>query len=370
MRGLMGTFALMPLQDLVEFLARRKASGSLTCERGTVRKTVHFVDGVAVSASSNDPREYLGQLLINFGHLSEEQLAKAFETQQETKVRLGKVLTMVGVVAPEVIRETLAIKIRETILDAFVWDSGVFRVDEAEPPPPDELDAQVPLTDIAREAEFRTTAWQAFRAQFPTGTATLVVHDGRAPTGLVPDSIDDRLLRLAREGKTIDEIGLALHATDFALYQRIYALANQGALSAGAQHAPRPADDVAHARALLVAARVALEGGDVAQAESMATRAAELAPALPSAETFLTEVRHCLADRLRTELLDGPHRPRLKVPAHEVALMRLPASDKYLLARCDGTRELAQLVELAPLAEIDVLKAVKRFVDGRIVELA
>ncbi|NTV46962.1 MAG: hypothetical protein HGB11_10695, partial [Chlorobiales bacterium] len=29
------------------------------------------------------------------GHLDEEQLARAFRTQQETKVRLGKVLAMV-----------------------------------------------------------------------------------------------------------------------------------------------------------------------------------------------------------------------------------------------------------------------------------
>src|SRR5919206_462139 len=181
MRGLMGTFALMPLAELVAFLARRRASGSVTCERGTVRKSVHFIDGVAVSAASNDPREYLGQLLVNFGHIDEEGLAKAFRTQQETKIRLGRVLAMVGAVTPEVIRETLAIKIRETILDAFVWDSGFFRVDEAAPPAPDELDARVPLEEIAREAEFRATAWEAFRAQFPTGAATLVVHDEKVP---------------------------------------------------------------------------------------------------------------------------------------------------------------------------------------------
>ena len=35
-----------------------------------------------MSAASNDPREYLGQLLINFGHIGEEDLAKAFRTQQ------------------------------------------------------------------------------------------------------------------------------------------------------------------------------------------------------------------------------------------------------------------------------------------------
>ncbi len=331
MRGLTGTFALMPLQDLVEFLARRKVSGSLTCERGTVRKTLLLVGGVAVGAASNDPREYLGQLLMNFGHITEEQLVKAFETQVETKIRLGKVLTMVGIVAPDVIRDTLAIKIRETLLDAYVWDSGVFHVDEAPAPTPDELAVQVPLADIAREAEFRTTAWQAFRSKFPTGTASLVVDEASIPRGLPPGSVDARLLQLARDGKSIDEVGLALHATDFHLYQRLYALHQQGVLTSAAPElespgVPNPEEDPAQA---LAAAKC-----------------------------------------LHAELLDPPRIPRLRVDIREVRLMHLSAAEKYLLGRCDGTRDLRQIVQLAPLAEIEVLKSVKKFVDGRIVDLA
>ena len=149
---------MLPLAELVDLLARRKLTGSVTCERGTVRKTLQVREGVAVGAASNDPREYLGQLLINFGHLDEQQLTKAFQTQEETRVKLGKVLTMVGLVRPEVVRDVLAIKIRETILDVFLWDAGLFYFDEAPPPTTDELDAEVPLPDIAREAEFRATA--------------------------------------------------------------------------------------------------------------------------------------------------------------------------------------------------------------------
>jgi hypothetical protein len=369
MRGLMGTFALMPLQDLVEFLARRDASGSLTCERGTVRKTVYFVDGVAVSAASNDPREYLGQLLINFGHIDEDQLAKAFATQEETKIRLGKVLTMVGLVTPDIVRETLAIKIRETILDAFVWDSGVFRVDEAPPPPRDELDPRVPLADIAREAEFRRTAWEAFRAQFPSGTLPLVVHEENISAAPARGSVDETLLRLAREGKTIDEIGLALHSSDFHVYQRLYALHTQGVVEAAQAPVAHPENDIAHARALLVAARVALELDDLAAAQAKTARALELAPALETAATLHAEVRRRLGEKLRSELLDPPRTPRLKVRPHEVALMRLPTAEKYLLARCDGSRDLRAIVQLVPIAELDVLMAMKRFVEGRIVEL-
>jgi hypothetical protein len=90
MRGLMGSFSVLSLADLVEHLARRSSTGALTCERGTVRKTLHVRDGRAVGAASNDPREYLGQLLVNFGHIDDDQLAKAFKTQEETKVRLGR----------------------------------------------------------------------------------------------------------------------------------------------------------------------------------------------------------------------------------------------------------------------------------------
>jgi hypothetical protein len=51
MRGLMGSFGVLPLADLLELLARRRATGSLTCERGTVRKTIHLRGGAAVGAS-------------------------------------------------------------------------------------------------------------------------------------------------------------------------------------------------------------------------------------------------------------------------------------------------------------------------------
>jgi hypothetical protein len=52
--------------------------------------------------------------------------------------------------------------------------------------------------------------------------------------------------------------------------------------------------------------------------------------------------------RLRRAFLDPPRTPRLKVKPQDVALMRLSAAEKYLLGRCDGTRDLRQIVKLAP----------------------
>jgi len=367
----MGHFAFMPLLDVVDLLVRRQLTGTLTCERGAVRKTVYVERGVALGAASNDPREYLGQLLINFGHITEEQLSKAFSTQEETHVRLGKVLAMVGVVSPEVVRQVLALKIRETLLDALAWDSGVFQVDDAPPPPREELDAAVPLGEVTREAEFRVTAWRAFRAQFPSGTATVRLDEERAAQA---GGLETRLVQLAREGKTIDEIGLALHATDFHLYQRLYALHGQGILRARAadegasvaQSGPARRD----ASELVLEGRGHLAAGRPARAEEVGARALAQDPHDDLARALLAEAQAALSALLRPRFLDPPRTPALKVRPEDLALMRLPAAEKYLLSRCDGTRDVRQIVQLAPLTELEILKAMQKFTDGRIVSLS
>jgi hypothetical protein len=369
MRGLMGSFGVMPLQEVIEFLARRRVTGTFTCERGAVRKSCHLVEGVVVEAASNDPREYLGQLLINFGHVTEEQLARAFEVQQETKVRLGRVLVMVGIVTPDVVRDTLAIKIRETLLDTFLWDSGVFTLEDAPPRQSDDLDARVDLAEVAREAEFRASAWQAFRAVFATGTGTLEVDDARAARADAATA-NARILQLAREGKTIDEIGVALHATDFHLYQRLYALWTQGVVKPAIERDPGAGSvATAEAAAALSEARAHLAAGKLAQAEAAAERALGLEPGFPGAPEVRDYARVALARELRAGLLDPPRTPTSRLPREEIARAPLAAVDRWLLARCDGTRDTRTLVRIAPAPELDVLRALRRLVEAKAVDL-
>jgi hypothetical protein len=373
MRGLMGSFAILPLGDLLELLARRGLAGTLTCERGTVKKVVHLSAGNAVGASSNDSRDQLGQLLVNFNHLDEAAMLRAIQVQEETKVRIGRVLVMIGLVSPEVLREVLAIKIRETLLDIRLWESGLFRFDDSPPAPVDELDTSVPIAEVLREAEFRTTAWNAFRGEFPSGVGTLEVDDAKVPPVMTPDTVDGRLLQLAREGRTIDELGLALRATDFHLYQRLYALARQGIIRAApARHADgdgEPGLTAGGAAELIEQARGLVADGRADDAELVATRALALAPHSAEAGQVLAEAERLLSQQLRAELLEPGRVARRRVEAAAVAGLKLSNVDKYLLSRCDGSRTVKQLAQMAPLRELDVLKALRRLADGGVVEL-
>src|SRR5690606_876584 len=103
-------------------------------------------------AACSDPREYLGQHLINFGYITEDQLQKAFDTQQETRVPLGRVLVMVDAVSHEQLSRVLVFKTRESLLEAMCWRQGTFRV-STDVSDDTELDTEVPVNLLEVHSE-------------------------------------------------------------------------------------------------------------------------------------------------------------------------------------------------------------------------
>ncbi|WP_426751605.1 DUF4388 domain-containing protein [Myxococcus sp. Y35] len=382
MRGLSGDFSTMPLKDLVVYLGNRRATGSLKVERGDVRKQLELREGHVVSASSNQPREFFGQFLINMGHLTEDQLEKAFSTQAATRIFLGKILVMTGLVPEPTVRGTLSHKFREMILDAFHWEDGGFVFEAADTAPEVAgLDVSVDLLDIHREGEFRETAWQAIRAVFPSGAVRLSVDERKLPERK-PGSMDERIVALIKEGLTIDGIALALHATDFFLYQRLYALYRLDAVKVSDEP---PADETSvvveeeqdtgvigsetSSDEVLQAAQLFLDAGNVRDGEALARRAHEMAPSPRTAE-FVKAAQEKLLVHLRRELAEPPRVPTLQVAPAHLKTLQLSAPERYLLSRIDGRRDVAAIVHVSPLQELDALKFFAGFVDAGLVKLA
>src|SRR5260370_7065279 len=136
MRGLSGDSSTMPLRDVVLYLGNTRASGHLNLERDQLRKRIQIQSGLVVNASSNQPREYLGQILINLGHITEDQFNKAFQTQKQTKLFRGKILSMIGLDSQEVVLTALTLKVRETPLQPPPSNPVTFPLDPSTPPYP------------------------------------------------------------------------------------------------------------------------------------------------------------------------------------------------------------------------------------------
>lgn len=375
MSDLRGNFGFMPCRDLFRYLGNRRLSGTLTARRNGVEKSVVVHEGAAVSAASTDPREYLGQILINSGHLTEEEFEKAYRTQLETKVPIGQILAMIGLVPEEVVRRALAVKIRETALDLCDWRTGEFTFSAHAPTLQGGVPQAVSLLELAQESEARSRAWVAFRRLIPSGDTRLERMPGVDPRAWNAGSAEQRILELLATPRTVDDLSRDLHAAEYSLYQRLYSLIQEGAIrvaagspaSAAAEDpdtwfpdatpAPQREPPLSVAQ-LLDRARDALAAGSLAEAADLAARAADKGD--PRGTELLKQAEERLLAQLRKELLANPRVPFLTVDRQQIKAMPLNPPERYLLSRMDGVRQLGSVVRVAPMRELDALRLVKR----------
>jgi len=128
------------------------------------------------------------------------------------------------------------------------------------------------------------------------------------------------------------------------------------------------AGDESHVAAVLEESRRELAGGRPADAEAAAARALAISPSSDAARQALSAAREALGASLRASL-DRRAIPVPRLSATEMGSLGLDASEKYLLSRCDGRRALGHIAQVAPLDELEVLKAFRGFVDRGVVEL-
>lgn len=347
----------MSLADILIWMANRAKTGVLVVQRDYVRKEMAIQDGLAVRASSNDPREYLGQFMLSFGLLTDDQLQRAFKTQEETKVLLGRILVMIGIVAEEEVVRTLQHKIGETILDAMRWTRGHFTFEErssASDRP--EIAVVVPLVDIHREAAVRAPMWEAFTAIFPRGSLGLTVSEQHLPPGLKPDSFDGRIVALARNGRTIDQIAQELHATEFALYSRLYELQRVGAIEA---HNPVQPPSL---NMRITAAPPPLRSPppppppDIFD-EFEPTRPRDSIVPLSAADEIGNS--NDLVFAMEEAAPDQDAVPVLLAPLDKLLQGRSSSRERYILTRIDGTRSVGAILQISPMRDTEALEILK-----------
>lgn len=222
MAAVSGDVELMPVSDVVLWMAQKRSTGTLSVRRRSVESRFTVREGLCFQASSSDPREYFGQHLINFGYIDEDQLQRAFDTQKETHVPIGRVLVMVDAITSEQLQKVLTFKTREGFLEALCWEEGSWRltpeVDEDR-----ELDCERPidLKEVWSEAQARQQMWTEIRRVFPSDATRVEVLVDAAR---VDSGFDRRLLQLMGAGKTVGEAALELRAMDFQTYARLYDL--------------------------------------------------------------------------------------------------------------------------------------------------
>jgi hypothetical protein len=372
--GIVGNLTTMSVPDLLQFLAVGRKTGALKFTHGKVAKGIYFENGFIVGSSTNDPTEYLGQVLIHYGKINEGQLQAAMEVQRKDGgPRLGRILVKQGVLRDEEVVEILKIRTLEIIYDLFLWKQAHFEFCIEDPLPADFTRVDVEPTKVIMEGIYRADELARYRTLIPSDRTVMELGAGwTSSLGIGKET--RQLLYFLEKRMSVAEICYNMHASPFAVYAQLYDLVNKG-LANVAGELPEIPDSVSHlpnlpesTTELLLLARKELDKDEAQRALSLIHTVLRREPKNTAAENLLVEAERKFISQVYTKI------PPTGVPAiilkpEELASKEIGPQEGFVLSRINGEWDIESILSICPFREADSLRMIKSMLDDGIIGL-
>ena len=126
-----GELAETCLPRILHNLYSLRTTGLLHLENRDIKKVVYIRNGYPIFVRSNMVREFLGQMLVRNGTLSDEDLEKSLAFSQAKGQRHGMALLEMGLLTPHQLNDALQRQVVEKLLDIFSWEGGNYKFIQA-----------------------------------------------------------------------------------------------------------------------------------------------------------------------------------------------------------------------------------------------
>jgi uncharacterized protein DUF4388 len=124
--ALKGDIKTVSLAGILQLLSQERKSGTFTVRNEDFHFQTFFVKGSIIYAVESQKAFRLGQLLLNAGLLTSDQLKDSLNTSKEKKQALGKTLLEKGYVTTETIEKYLYLQVQEIMFSMFCLEKGEF----------------------------------------------------------------------------------------------------------------------------------------------------------------------------------------------------------------------------------------------------
>jgi tetratricopeptide (TPR) repeat protein len=105
-----------------------------------------------VRADTNVKAEWLGEILVRLGFITQADLDRATAVVVQQKKRLGTALQELGILDKDKLEEAIASHVREILLKVFTWSDGSYSFDESELLADGDITLRVSTGDLILEA--------------------------------------------------------------------------------------------------------------------------------------------------------------------------------------------------------------------------
>ena len=365
----------MSLTDLLQFLAAARKSGTLKFDQGKITKQIYFKNGMIVGSKSNDPREYLGQVLLHYGKVDEIQLKIAREMQRTSGAKLGEVLVEQGFLTEEDVLGILKTRTLDAIYDLFVWTEGDFEFYDDEPPPEDLLLIEVEPTNVIMEGIYRIDEFARYRTLVPSDRAILELNAGWT-SSLKLGKEFRQVLFFVEKRMSVAEICYHMHASAFHVYGQLYTLISEGiarVVGELPEDTPPPVKEVEDlpesVTEMIWSAERKLEE-DPESALEIIHIALLQQPNNPEAQALLPAAEEKFVKRVyETGKIQPKSVPHLRVSPNDLTAQQIDPQEGFVLSRINGSWDIQSILSICPFREADCLRMIKKLIERGIVEI-
>src|SRR6266508_226099 len=321
----------MQLSELLQWLALNQKTGTLVLKGRGTQKRLFFQSGRINFTSSSDQREYLGQFLVSHGYITESELKKAMEVQEESKILLGRILLMINAISePDLKMVPLSLDVTSIILE------GLHRYDE----------------------------WKRIRERVPDASVIPVIT---RPLNLDTLLERERLMVPHIDGqRSIEEIALQTHNAEFAVSRFIYESLCEGSMVL-AEAVPRRKEVVAASGGSVETdVEHFLQRGQASLKENpqaayrMFKVASDLDPADGRATEAVRDAEREIRAALERDGVTGEKIPELSISIPELTERIFSPHEGFVLSRINGQWDVKSITKISPIKELDVLMIFQR----------
>lgn len=370
-----GTLKTMSLTDLLQFLAAGRKSGTLKFDRGKITKQVYFKNGMIVGSKSNDPREYLGQVLLHYGKVDESQLKAARAVQRTSGGKLGEVLVGQGFLTEDEVLEILKTRTLDAIYDLFVWTEGDFEFYDDEPLPEDLLFIEVEPTNVIMEGIYRLDELARYRTLVPSDRSVLELNAGWT-SSLKLGKEFRQVLFFVEKRMSVAEICYHMHASAFHVYGQLYTLISEGVarvtgeLPAGSPSLVSEVEDLPESVTEMVWSAERKLEQDPEAALLLVQKALQQQPNNPEAQSLLPTAEEKYIKRMyETGGLSAQSVPQLLVSPADLTSQQIDPQEGFVLSRINGSWDIQSILSICPFREADCLRMIKKLMERGIIGL-
>jgi hypothetical protein len=371
--AIQGTLKTMSLVDLLQFLAAGRKSGTLKFDQGKITKQIYFKKGMIVGSKSNDPREYLGQVLLHYGKVDEVQLKIARELQRSSGAKLGEVLVEQGFLSEEDVMSVLKTRTLDAIYDLFVWTDGDFEFYDDDPLPEDLLLIEVEPTTVIMEGIYRIDEFARYRTLIPSDRSILELNAGWT-SSLKLGKEFRQVLFFVEKRMSVAEICYHMHASAFHVYGQLYTLVSEGiARVVGELPEDSPAlvkevEDLPESVTEMVWSAERKLDEDPDAALEIIQKALQQQPNNPEAQALLPVAEEKFIKRVyETGGISPKSVPQLR--AVDLTAVQIDPQEGFVLSRINGSWDIQSILSICPFREADCLRMIKKLMERGIVEV-